>query len=294
MFLGVLKNLSEKDIKMNEIFVSVLMTTYNREKYISEAIESVLASTYKSFELIIVDDCSDDSTFEIAKNYEVNDSRVRVYQNEVNLGDYPNRNKAASFARGKYLKYVDSDDIIYPHGLEILVNAMEKHNSCIIGICSLAMSTASPYPIEVKPYESNKLNFLEGVGVFSFGPLSAIIRKDYFEIKNGFNKERMVSDYRFWLEASFDGNFLLIQDGVIWNRVHPGQELRDVDKFKRLYQQIEIEHLKKIKIRFPELHKKILFRKNKTIIRQVAVNLLKFKFKKCFLNFLDFLSFNLK
>ena len=61
------------------------MTSYNREKYIAQAIESVLASTYKDFELIIVDDCSKDNTVGIAKKYEELDSRVKVYVNEFNL-----------------------------------------------------------------------------------------------------------------------------------------------------------------------------------------------------------------
>ncbi|HEY4875342.1 MAG TPA: glycosyltransferase family 2 protein, partial [Puia sp.] len=106
--------------------VSVLMTAYNREKYIAQAIESVLASSYKNFELIIVDDCSSDNTIEIAKKYQQQDSRIKVHVNEKNLGDYPNRNKAASYAKGKYLKYVDADDYIYPAGLELLIQMMAK------------------------------------------------------------------------------------------------------------------------------------------------------------------------
>ncbi|WP_315819845.1 glycosyltransferase family 2 protein [Paraflavitalea speifideaquila] len=96
--------------------VSILMTSYNRQQYIGEAIKSVLESTYKNFELIVVDDCSKDKTVELAKHYEAHDARVKVYVNEQNLGDYPNRNKAASYASGKYLKYVDADDTLYPWG----------------------------------------------------------------------------------------------------------------------------------------------------------------------------------
>jgi glycosyltransferase involved in cell wall biosynthesis len=92
--------------------VSVLMTVYNREKYISEAIESVMASTYQNWELIIVDDRSKDTSVEIARHYETQDKRIKVYVNEANLGDYPNRNKAASYAEGKYLKYVDASRAI--------------------------------------------------------------------------------------------------------------------------------------------------------------------------------------
>ena len=106
--------------------VSVLMTTYNREKYLAIAVESVLASTYENFELIIVDDQSKDKSYEIALSYAQKDKRVKVFKNEKNLGDYPNRNKAASLANGKYLKYVDADDMIYPTGLEVMVSGMEK------------------------------------------------------------------------------------------------------------------------------------------------------------------------
>jgi glycosyltransferase involved in cell wall biosynthesis len=73
----------------NELLISVLMTAFNREKYIGYAIESVLASTYEDFELIIVDDCSTDSTVQIARRYELKDSRIKVFENTVNLGDYP-------------------------------------------------------------------------------------------------------------------------------------------------------------------------------------------------------------
>jgi glycosyltransferase involved in cell wall biosynthesis len=65
--------------------VSVLMTAYNREKYIAEAIQSVLSSSYTNFELIIVDDRSSDRTVEIARSFEKRDSRIRVYVNEQNL-----------------------------------------------------------------------------------------------------------------------------------------------------------------------------------------------------------------
>jgi glycosyltransferase involved in cell wall biosynthesis len=92
----------------NEIpLVSVLMTSYNRQDYIAEAIESVLNSKYQNFELIIVDDGSKDQTVKIAQEFAEKDKRIRLYINEKNLGDYGNRNKAASYATGKYIKYLD-------------------------------------------------------------------------------------------------------------------------------------------------------------------------------------------
>src|ERR1700760_2110219 len=103
---------------------SVLMTSYNREKYIAEAIESVLASSFTDFELIIVDDRSTDNTAAIARSYAEKDPRIKLYVNEVNLQQFPNRNKAASLARGEYIYYCDSDDSLLPDGLARLVKAM--------------------------------------------------------------------------------------------------------------------------------------------------------------------------
>ena len=75
----------------------------------------MLASSYQDWELIIVDDVSTDTSAAIAKSYEKKDARIKVYVNEqTNLGDYPNRNKAASYAKGKYIKYLDADDIDIP------------------------------------------------------------------------------------------------------------------------------------------------------------------------------------
>src|SRR5258708_2657866 len=109
---------------MTRPLVSVLTTAYNREKYLAECIESVLASTFRDYEHIIVDDQSTDRTYEIALTYAKKDSRIRVYRNEKNLGDYPNRNCAASYATGKYIKYIDADDYVYPHGLAVIVRMM--------------------------------------------------------------------------------------------------------------------------------------------------------------------------
>ena len=131
--------------------VSVLMTAFNREKYISEAIESVVNSTYNNWELIIVDDRSSDLTFDIAKKYAMQDERIRVYRNDVNLGDYPNRNKAAEYAKGEYLKYLDADDVIYSHGLEVMVNSMLKYPGAALGLSYKMFDPIKPLPIEVSP-----------------------------------------------------------------------------------------------------------------------------------------------
>ena len=106
--------------------VSVLMTAYNRERYIAAAIDSVLGQTFEDFELIVSDDASSDRTVAIADAYARRDPRIRVTVNPRNLGDYPNRRQAASLARGEFLNYHDSDDIMYPHCLAVMIDAIKS------------------------------------------------------------------------------------------------------------------------------------------------------------------------
>ena len=228
--------------------VSVLMTAYNREKYIAEAIESVLASTFQDFELIIVDDCSRDHTVEIVRRY-TSDPRLQVHVNEKNLGDYPNRNRAASLAKGQYLKYVDSDDYIYPRGLQIMVEMFEPFTEAAVGFCSFAQVSERPYPFQLSPREAYQYSYFNRThSIFSRASLSSIIRRDKFEAVGGFTGKRMVGDYEMWhiLAARFP--VVLLPDGIVWNREHPAQEIQDFrnrpsDAFT--YNRISIDYLQR-------------------------------------------------
>ncbi|MBS1778697.1 MAG: glycosyltransferase family 2 protein [Bacteroidetes bacterium] len=222
--------------------VSVLMTSYCREKYIANAIESVLASTYVNFELIIVDDGSTDKTLEIAKDYAAKDKRVKVFINEKNLGDYPNRNKAASLANGKYLKYIDSDDYIYPHGLQVLVSMMEAYPEAGWGLCSLIQDIRQPFPLLLSPKEAYEYNY-RGPGLFHKAPLSSIIRKDIFDQIGGFSEIRMVGDFDMWHKLAQKHPVLLMPDGIVWYREHNEQEINSRKKFAVTYSDVKFKYL---------------------------------------------------
>ncbi len=206
--------------------VSVLMTAYNREKYIAKAIESVLASSYQVFELIIVDDCSKDSTVEIAKSFEEKDARIKVYQNKKNLGDYPNRNQAAKYAIGKYLKYVDADDLIYPWGLEILVKCMERFPEAGWGLCSLEQLIDKQFPIELKINEIYRHNFFVK-SIFHKAPLSSIITKKAFDEVGGFTGKQHLGDFELWHILALNSPVVLMCQGVVWFRHHNDQQSQE-------------------------------------------------------------------
>ena len=206
---------------MSAPLVSVLMTAFNREKYIGEAIESVLASTFEDFELIIVDDGSNDRTVEIGRRYTA-DPRVVVHENAKNLGDYLNRNRAAELAGGKYLKYVDSDDMIYPHGLEVMVNSMERFPEAALGLCAKD-SQRGLYPVCLSPEAAYHEHFVLRNGLLSPGPTDAIIRTKNFFSLGGFSGKRFIGDSEMWLKFAAHFPLVKIVRGLTWYRVHATQ-----------------------------------------------------------------------
>ena len=209
-------------VNLDVPLVSVLMTAYNREKYIGEAIESVLSSTFINFELIIVDDCSTDNTISIAKKYQQSDNRVKVFANEKNLGDYKNRNVAASLAQGKYIKYLDSDDIMYPHCLQVMTGAMEKFPEAGFGL-SARGDASKPYPIMLSPREIY-LEHFNGYGHFERAPGSAIIKKEVFEKVNGFSGKRYIGDTELWLKLAQKCRMVKFPIDLYWSRMHTSSE----------------------------------------------------------------------
>lgn len=106
--------------------VSIIMPSWNTEKYIAESIKSVLAQTYTNWELIIVDDCSTDNTDEVIANF--CDKRIRYLKNTQNSGAALTRNRALREAKGEWIAFLDSDDIWLPEKLEKQIKFMKKND----------------------------------------------------------------------------------------------------------------------------------------------------------------------
>jgi glycosyltransferase involved in cell wall biosynthesis len=258
--------------------VSVLMTAYNREKYLGFAIESVLASTYQNWELIIVDDVSKDGTFEIARNYAEKDGRIKAFRNEKNLGDYPNRNQAAAYARGKYLKYVDADDYLYPWGLEILVSLMEEYPEAGWGFCSLIQVPAKPYPLLLTSRQAYEHHY-GGDEIFNKAPLSAILRKDAFDAVGGFSGIRMAGDFEMWHRMALRFPVLLMPDGMVWYREHGEQEVRSHRQFLATYEDIRLRYLTHPECPLPsETSREIIRKRKRDLMRSILGHAIRLRF----------------
>ena len=111
---------------MNEL-VSIIMPSYNTGRFIKETIESVLAQTYPNWELLIVDDCSTDDTDEVVGVY-LSDERIRYFKNETNSGAAVSRNRALREAKGKWIAFLDSDDLWTPEKLQKQISFMKEND----------------------------------------------------------------------------------------------------------------------------------------------------------------------
>jgi glycosyltransferase involved in cell wall biosynthesis len=204
--------------------VSVLVTVYNREAYLEATLRSILASSFSNFEVIAVDDCSMDGSIEIARKVEKEDSRLSVYVNEQNLGDYGNRMKAASLAKGRYLKYLDSDDLIYSHSLGLMVAVMDANPSVAFALSHSRPEDEQPYPWVLSPQDAYRKQFLAR-GCMSCGPSGAIIRRNAFKEVGGFRQEwKVLSDIDLWQRLAARWPLALLPPGLVWWRRHEGQE----------------------------------------------------------------------
>jgi glycosyltransferase involved in cell wall biosynthesis len=262
-----------QNIIITEPLVSVLMTAYNRQAYIGEAIESVLNSDYKNFELIITDDRSTDDTFKIAKSYALEDKRIRLFLNEKNLGQFENRNMAAAYAKGKYIKYLDSDDKFYDFSLAYCVNMMENNPTAEWGLLSLSKEDES---LLLTPSESMKRNFF-GKPFLSIGPDGSIYKNDFFKKINGFStKYGPANDVYTNLVAASMGNVVLLTRDFFFYRLHDGQAMNN--KYAYLYNNYCLT-----KDAFPFLERfftkaEIQFIENKNK-RRFTVNMVKYFFR---------------
>lgn len=108
--------------------VSIITPSYNSEKFIEETIESVIAQTYTNWEMIIVDDVSTDNSIEIINNYAMEDSRIKLIQLEKNSGAAVARNTAIKNANGRFIAFLDSDDLWVKTKLEEQISYMKKNN----------------------------------------------------------------------------------------------------------------------------------------------------------------------
>lgn len=167
-------------LKTDRPLVSIIMPAYNMERYIHNAIASVVAQTMSQWELIVIDDCSTDSSLAIAKEWAQKDPRILALCNEVNSGVARTRNWGIELARGVYVAFMDSDDIWHPEKLRKQLERMQQQNAQI-SYCSYAIIDASGKRIRADYLVPETVTLLDQLKENAIQLSSLVVRADALE-----------------------------------------------------------------------------------------------------------------
>ena len=181
----------------NQALVSIVMPAYNCEKYVVEAINSVLAQTYRNWELLVLDDGSKDKTLQIIEEFSQKDSRIKSLPNGKNLGVSATRNRGIELASGGWIAFLDSDDMWEAEKLEKQFEVVEKEAAEFLFTGSSYINEeGEPYKGIFEVPEKVTYKKLRNQNVISCS--SVLVKKKYFQnIK--MVRDEMHEDYAVWL-----------------------------------------------------------------------------------------------
>ena len=207
--------------------VSVVMPAYNGEKYIGEAIESILNQTYTDFELIIIEDKSTDHTLQAIQKYK--DSRIHLYTNSYNRGISYSTNLGISHSKGKYIALLDDDDLALKRRLEWQVAFMEEHAEIDILGGRSAMIDESGNFIRYDKEPIYNSNYIKANLLFynkKFANCTTMIRKSFITENNLKYQDNCLGmqDFKFFIDSSKVGRLTSIDRLIHLKRIHKEEE----------------------------------------------------------------------
>lgn len=212
--------------------VSAIIPVYNTECFIQEAIESVLSQTYKDIELIIVDDASNDRTGEIARSF---GSRLTCISHSANMGPSAARNTGIKHALGKYIAFLDADDVWMPDKIKEQMELLENNND-------IALVYSNGYTVNSSGSQIGRFfDTIRPKGGFIFKELlldnfivtsSVIVRKDILNEIGGFNERFSLSeDFDLYLRIAEHYKIDFVDAPLLKHRIHSGSLSKKKRKF---------------------------------------------------------------
>lgn len=181
-------------------FISVIIPAYNCERYIFQSIESVLCQSYKNLEIIVIDDCSTDSTYQIMQTFIKKDSRIKVYQNIQNLGVGKTRNRGIELAIGQWIAFLDSDDLWAKDKLEKQVNLLKKNKNAKLIFTGSAFISENGIPIDYVLHVPEKIERKQLLKQNLISCSSVLVKKEYMFQYPMFEEKNIHEDFVVWLK----------------------------------------------------------------------------------------------
>lgn len=220
---------------MNQIKISVIMPVYNGERYIKQSIEGILSQTYENFELIIIDDCSEDNTLLVIQSF--NDSRISTIKLKKNSGVASARNVGLERASGAAISFCDADDIWYPEKLQMQVNVLVKNDAIVCHCnCNVINSDGTilgqrTYPSLVDYNMMRHRNFIcNSGGLYMSTKIGKIFQETIFH-----------EDYLMWLNILKKAKISYSADeSLLQYRVHANNLSRN--KIKSVYHTLLVQY----------------------------------------------------
>jgi len=206
--------------------VSVIIPTYNRANFLKDSIQSVLSQTFKDFEIIIINNYSNDNTLELVNSF--NDNRIKIINYKNNGIIAKSRNQGLIHSSGRYIAFLDDDDLWCPRKLELQIKYLESNPEIDIAYSNAMIIDEHGKRKGVlnnpKRAKSGKV-FLELVNDSFVPMLTVLMKKKVFETIGSLNEDlsmRAAEDYEYWLRASLKFNFGYIDKPLALYRVHSG------------------------------------------------------------------------
>ncbi|MBA4317002.1 MAG: glycosyl transferase 2 family protein [Flavobacterium sp.] len=205
--------------KIHKPFVSIAIITFNQKDFLKECLESVLSQDYPNFEIVVGDDCSNDGTQEVLKDYDKNyPGKFKLILNENNLGITKNSNRVHFACSGKYIAWLGGDDLMLPGKISKQVRFMEHNHNCTICYHNLDVfdsnSNQTICYLNSKFHPQGTAEVAIRYGVFN-GASSTMVRS-YHTPARGFNPLLPVaSDWLFWVETLLNGGTICYLDEVL-------------------------------------------------------------------------------
>lgn len=147
---------------MKKDLISIIVPVYNAEKFLESTIKTVLDQTYQEWELIFIDDCSKDNSVDVIKKYQKKDNRIALIQNKENSGAAITRNNGIKKAKGKYLCFLDADDLWEKEKLEKQINFM-REKDCAFSFTGYEFANENGEPNGKKVYVPNKISYKQAL-----------------------------------------------------------------------------------------------------------------------------------
>ena len=194
--------MTEKNNNIASPAVSVVMPAYNCERYIEEAVRSVMAQTVSDWELIVIDDGSTDSTCDVVRRLMTEEPRITLHQNPENMGVAKTRNRGLAMSRGKYVALLDSDDVWHPEKLEKQICQMECTHADL-AYCSYAMIDDDGKPCKQPYIVPDKISFESLLKENVIG-CSTVVLSSAVAGKYRFASDFYHEDYCLWLNILRD------------------------------------------------------------------------------------------